>query len=91
MAAKKKIISLRCPICRKIVLKSDAEFPFCSERCRTLDLGKWASGEYRISSPVLDPEELEDAERREANRRSIEGMASNPDFEVDDYQRRRPN
>ena len=42
--------------CRKIVLKSDPEFPFCSERCRVIDLGKWASGDYVISSPLNDPE-----------------------------------
>lgn len=33
--------------------------PFCSDRCRVIDLGKWASGAYRISSPILDPEVLE--------------------------------
>jgi uncharacterized protein len=49
---KKKIASLRCPTCRKIVLRSDTEFPFCSERCRTIDLGKWASGGYVISTPL---------------------------------------
>jgi uncharacterized protein len=48
--------SLRCPTCRKIVLASDPEFPFCSERCRTVDLGKWASGGYVISTPLNDPE-----------------------------------
>ena len=37
--------------------------PFCSDRCRLIDLGKWAAGEYRISSPVLDPDLLEDLER----------------------------
>lgn len=54
---------LRCPICRKTVLSTDPEFPFCSERCRTIDLGKWASGAYVISSPVNDAEET----IREAN------------------------
>lgn len=48
--------SLRCPTCRKIVVKHDPEFPFCSERCRLIDLGKWASGGYVISSPLNDPE-----------------------------------
>jgi endogenous inhibitor of DNA gyrase (YacG/DUF329 family) len=38
------------------VLASDAEFPFCSERCRLIDLGKWASGGYVISAPLNDPE-----------------------------------
>ena len=53
---KKRAISLRCPTCRKIVLRSDAEFPFCSERCRLIDLGKWASGGYVVSTPINDPD-----------------------------------
>ena len=51
--------ALRCPTCRTLVTKEDEYFPFCSDRCRLIDLGKWASGEYRISSPILDPEVLE--------------------------------
>jgi len=48
--------SLRCPTCWKIVLARDPEFPFCSERCRLIDLGKWASGGYVISTALNDPE-----------------------------------
>ena len=57
---------LRCPICKKIVLAKDEDFPFCSDHCRQVDLGKWATGVYRISSPILDPEVLEglDSEQR---------------------------
>jgi hypothetical protein len=62
--AKKKVKSLRCPQCRTIVLASDEYFPFCSDRCRLIDLGKWASGGYRISSPILDPEVLENLQSR---------------------------
>jgi endogenous inhibitor of DNA gyrase (YacG/DUF329 family) len=47
-------------MCRKTVERANAEFPFCSERCRTLDLGAWASEKYVISSPVWDEEELEE-------------------------------
>jgi endogenous inhibitor of DNA gyrase (YacG/DUF329 family) len=54
--AKKSVRSLRCPTCRKIVLANDSEYPFCSERCRLIDLGKWASGGYVISAPLNDPE-----------------------------------
>lgn len=51
---------LKCPICKKEVLQTDPEFPFCSERCRLLDLGKWASEEYRVpSTPVVRPEDEE--------------------------------
>lgn len=54
--AKKRNPSLRCPSCRKLVLAGDPEFPFCSDRCRLIDLGKWASGRYVISAPLNDPE-----------------------------------
>lgn len=54
--------TLRCPICRKQVPLDSPEAPFCSDRCRTIDLGKWASGDYRITSPIFDPGLLEDIE-----------------------------
>jgi len=47
-------LKLKCPICKRVVTSNDAEFPFCSDRCRLIDLGKWASGAYVISSPVQD-------------------------------------
>ena len=46
--------NLRCPICKKVVKANAPDYPFCSERCRTVDLGKWASGQYVISSPLKD-------------------------------------
>jgi uncharacterized protein len=54
---RKRTLKLRCPICKKVVKSADPEFPFCSDRCRTIDLGKWASGAYVIPSPVADGEE----------------------------------
>jgi endogenous inhibitor of DNA gyrase (YacG/DUF329 family) len=61
-ASRKKLKSLRCPTCGQLVTPDGEDFPFCSEHCKTIDLGKWASGVYRISSPVLDPELLEEIE-----------------------------
>jgi uncharacterized protein len=63
----------RCPIC-KSATDSDAraEFPFCSERCRLLDLGAWASEKYVVSDPVFGEEELADAERRTSDPRQKE-------------------
>ena len=52
----REIRSIPCPTCRKPVALGDKEFPFCSPRCRLLDLGKWASEEYRITEPVKDLE-----------------------------------
>jgi endogenous inhibitor of DNA gyrase (YacG/DUF329 family) len=54
---RKSSIKLRCPICKKPTKTADADFPFCSDRCRLIDLGKWASGGYVISSPVTDADE----------------------------------
>ena len=54
----RKLRSLRCPACRKLVLRGDAEFPFCSERCRLIDLGKWASGGYVISTPIQEADQF---------------------------------
>jgi endogenous inhibitor of DNA gyrase (YacG/DUF329 family) len=47
---------MKCPICRKEVEAGSRYVPFCSERCRLIDLGNWASEKYRISSPAR-PEE----------------------------------
>ena len=55
--------ALRCPTCKKLVADGSEDFPFCSDRCRRIDLGKWASGDYKITSPILDPDLLEDLER----------------------------
>jgi uncharacterized protein len=53
-----------CPICRKPAdSETSADFPFCSERCRLLDLGNWASESYVISEPAFDESMFEDLER----------------------------
>jgi endogenous inhibitor of DNA gyrase (YacG/DUF329 family) len=54
---RQRALKLRCPICKKEVKSTDADFPFCSDRCRIIDLGKWASGGYVVSSPVTDSDE----------------------------------
>ncbi len=62
--ARKRNLRLKCPICKKPVKAGNEEFPFCSARCRLIDLGKWASGAYVISSPVQDTGEgMEDLGR----------------------------
>lgn len=56
-------MTLKCPICRKEVPTSSPDVPFCSDRCRLIDLGKWASGDYKIVSPIMDPDLLEEIEQ----------------------------
>ncbi len=40
---------MQCPICGREVALDAPQSPFCSERCRLIDLGKWAAEEYRIA------------------------------------------
>ena len=42
-----------CPICKRPVPNDpEAPRPFCSQRCRTIDLGSWLTGSYRLSREV---------------------------------------
>ena len=51
---------MKCPICRKPVQLSDPFLPFCSERCKLIDLGNWSSGKYVISTPLKSSDAVED-------------------------------
>jgi endogenous inhibitor of DNA gyrase (YacG/DUF329 family) len=56
-----------CPICRKPTdSETNAEFPFCSERCKLLDLGDWSSEKYVVTEPVMDESLAENPERNAA-------------------------
>jgi uncharacterized protein len=64
-------MKFHCPICRKPTdSDSNAEFPFCSERCKLLDLGAWASEKYVISEPVIDESFPEDLDRDADDRKN---------------------
>jgi len=54
-----------CPICKKPAdSEKDADFPFCSERCRLLDLGAWSAEKYVVSDPIFAEEEIPEPDRR---------------------------
>jgi endogenous inhibitor of DNA gyrase (YacG/DUF329 family) len=58
---------MRCPVCKREFdpATSNAR-PFCSERCRTIDLGRWLGEAYSL--PVVpDPEADEVPEEPHAN------------------------
>lgn len=55
-----KQLTVNCPICRKKVQWNDNPHrPFCSERCRLLDLGQWADEGYRIPGRTPMADELD--------------------------------
>lgn len=45
----------RCPICDKPAPPRDVNryLPFCSARCKDIDLGRWFEGQYVISRPLF--------------------------------------
>lgn len=51
-----------CPYCGKPAqFEGNPYRPFCSERCKLIDLGNWASGSYRVPGErVSQPEDKED-------------------------------
>jgi uncharacterized protein len=54
---------MRCIICKREVEPGSTYAPFCSDRCRLIDLGNWAAEKYRIStprSPQMEEEEDSD-------------------------------
>lgn len=58
---------MTCPICKKPAdLSPRNRFrPFCSERCQMIDLGTWASGDYKVeSSKAADNEHHDDLKKR---------------------------
>lgn len=50
-----------CPICRRpfefTTFETHPAFPFCSERCRLIDLGRWIDGDYIIPGDARMPED----------------------------------
>ena len=46
---------MKCPICKKPLADEGAQrpktFPFCSDRCKLIDLGRWLDGKYQIPVP----------------------------------------
>ena len=53
-AEQEKTTLVPCPTCGKDVPWTAASHwrPFCSERCRLIDLGEWLSENHRISEPL---------------------------------------
>ncbi len=43
---------MQCPVCKKLVDFKSENMPFCSDRCRLIDLGLWASEKHVISTPI---------------------------------------
>ena len=48
---------MKCPICKRTAVSTGEDSPFCSERCRLIDLGNWASERYKVPAALPDREE----------------------------------
>lgn len=75
-----------CPTCSKPVQAATAFVPFCSTRCKMVDLGRWFRGEYVVAGEdaiALDPEELEEHLRKLEEDRARETQGSAGETESD--------
>jgi uncharacterized protein len=74
--------TIRCPICDKPMdgqgPKEWPEWPFCSKRCRVIDLGRWLSGNYRISTPA-PMEDVDDADADSPSKSAAPSAVPNRD------------
>lgn len=62
-----------CPICKKLARqKKNPYLPFCSERCKKIDLGKWALERYRVSGEPIAGEPVEKKPVDEENEKEEE-------------------
>ena len=57
----------KCPVCKKIIdeaARQDSRiakfYPFCSNRCKLIDLGKWLDADYKIAAAEEDDKTGED-------------------------------
>ena len=66
MTPAKKPKQVSCPICGKSSVWSaeNPSRPFCSERCKLIDLGQWATESYRIPVADDDPDKPQDEPER---------------------------
>jgi len=59
-----KLLKIKCPRCGTLTnWTGNAVRPFCSSRCRLIDLGRWADETYRIPAGNLPPEDSEESHR----------------------------
>ena len=60
---------MKCPICKKeTTFENNPHRPFCSERCKLMDLGKWASEEYRIAGEKQNQSDEEGDEKKQTEK-----------------------
>ena len=51
--------TVRCPTCKKSSAAADSRLrPFCSPRCKMIDLGRWLDGDYAVAGEPATDEEL---------------------------------
>jgi uncharacterized protein len=59
--AEKRVRRTICPTCQGPVetrdIKTNKLFPFCSEKCKLVDLGKWFNGEHTLEGPIEEEDE----------------------------------
>jgi endogenous inhibitor of DNA gyrase (YacG/DUF329 family) len=61
-------MKIKCPICKQVTTWEENPYrPFCSEKCKLIDLGKWATEDYKIKGEGKKDEDKGESEGEEGN------------------------
>ncbi len=59
-------MDMKCPVCKKTIPWEQNPYrPFCSYRCKMIDLGKWLKEEYRVRGEKPDTEKAADEKKKD--------------------------
>lgn len=76
-----KILNVTCPNCKKQFNYYSSDFrPFCTERCRLIDLGQWLNESYAVPAQKLTLEEAEQLEQLINEKNENIGEGSDEDY-----------
>jgi endogenous inhibitor of DNA gyrase (YacG/DUF329 family) len=79
----KKQLRVKCPTCHQQFNYYDSTYrPFCCEKCRLIDLGKWLDESYKIPGPINFKKNFD---QMESDEESSEDQESNPNVSHADH------
>lgn len=84
-----KNLRVKCPQCETMFNYYESEFrPFCSERCKLIDLGHWFKESYRVPTKEKNPTDINEYEENEKDPENYEQsyQEEENDYDENDYE-----
>lgn len=76
---------IKCPQCGRLTIYSTENMarPFCSERCKLIDLGAWADESYKVAAPKNQENSIQDLNSDEFSDEALPLIAPEDGYEDD--------